>query len=41
MTVLGSEYERVEGADHLFDREPQHTMDTMYAFIKKQFGMSS
>lgn len=41
MHVSSAEYERVEGADHLFDREPQHNMDQMYAFVKKQFGMSA
>ena len=32
------EYERVEGADHLFDRDEKNDMSGMYAFIKRHFA---
>jgi len=35
---LSVEYEKVEGADHLFDRDEKVDMGQMYAFVKKTLG---
>lgn len=37
MKAAGMEvaYERVEGADHLFDRAPTHDMEAMYDWVNK------
>ena len=32
---LEVEYERVEGADHLFDRAPTNEMAAMYSWVSK------
>ena len=34
-----AEYEKVEGADHLFDRDEKVEMGQMYAFVKKTLGV--
>lgn len=33
------EYERVEGVDHLFDRDESVSMDSMYSFVKRTLGV--
>jgi len=38
---LSVEYERIEGADHLFDRDEKVDMAQMYAFVKKTLGVSA
>lgn len=34
----GTVFERLEGLDHLFDRDEKHGLDQMYAFIKEKFA---
>lgn len=34
-----TEFDVIPGADHLFDREPEFSMDKMYNFIKKSLKM--
>ena len=43
MCVRGrlAEYERIEGADHLFDRDEKVDMAQMYAFVKKTLGVAA
>lgn len=38
---LEVEFDAVEGADHLFDREEKCSMDSMYEFVKRTLGVKA